>query len=227
MVVYYLAPLNRALDAGTWIEFVLGLVVFAVIIDYETRAIAASDVPHLRLIQAVSTGLPLLLLLFAATYVLIARNDPDSFSELLNRTGALYFTLTVFATVGFGDIAPRSDVDELLTTIQMIKNLGRGRVDREDPARRGRHRETAATETRRRRTTTAVRVGGGGGGGGGEMMIAPASAACPPQTQPNHRPQRRSPPGLDAGGRPPTLVVSRPPGRCPGLSCTGAVGRCG
>ena len=56
VVVYYLAPLNRPLDAGTWIEFALGLVVFAVIIGYHTRAIAASDVPHLRLIQAVATG---------------------------------------------------------------------------------------------------------------------------------------------------------------------------
>jgi hypothetical protein len=123
VVVYYLAPLNRPLDAGTWIEFALGLVVFAVITAYHARAIAASDVPHLRLIQAVATGLPTLLLLFAATYVLIARNDPDSFSEMLNRTGALYFTLTVFATVGFGDIAPRSDVARILTMIQMIINL--------------------------------------------------------------------------------------------------------
>jgi voltage-gated potassium channel len=123
VVVYYLAPLNRPLDAGTWIEFALGLVVFAVIIAYHARTIAASDVPHLRLIQAVATGLPMLLLLFAATYVLIASDDPDSFSEMLDRTGALYFTLTVFATVGFGDIAPRSDVARILTMIQMIMNL--------------------------------------------------------------------------------------------------------
>jgi voltage-gated potassium channel len=123
VVVYYLAPLDRALDAGTWIEFVLGLVVFAVIVGYETRAIIASDVPRLRLIHAVATGLPTLLLLFAATYVLIARDDPDSFSEMLSRTGSLYFTLTVFATVGFGDIAPRSDVARILTMIQMIVDL--------------------------------------------------------------------------------------------------------
>ncbi len=123
VVVYYLAPLNRPLDAGTWIEFALGLVVFAVIIGYHTRAIAASDVPHLRLIQAVATGLPTLLLIFAATYVLISRSDPGSFSEMLGRTGSLYFTITVFATVGFGDIAPRSDVARILTMIQMIIDL--------------------------------------------------------------------------------------------------------
>jgi voltage-gated potassium channel len=151
VVVYYLAPLNRPLDAGTWIEFALGLVVFAVITAYHARAIAASDVPHLRLIQAVATGLPMLLLLFAATYVLIARNDPDSFSEMLNRTGALYFTPTVFATVGFGDIGPRSDVARILTMIQMIMNLaavgliGKILFGAVDVAQR-RHKNDAAAE---------------------------------------------------------------------------------
>ena len=123
LVVYYLAPLDRALDAGAWILFVLGLVVFAVIVAYETRAIIASDVPRLRMIHAAATGLPTLLLVFAAIYVLIARDDPDSFSELLSRTDALYFTLTVFATVGFGEIAPRCDVARILTMIQMIMDL--------------------------------------------------------------------------------------------------------
>jgi voltage-gated potassium channel len=50
-------------------------------------------------------------------------SDPDSFSEMLSRTDSLYFTLTVFATVGFGDIAPRSDVARILTMIQMIMDL--------------------------------------------------------------------------------------------------------
>ena len=97
--------------------------VFALIIGYHARAIAASDVPQLRMIQAVASGLPMLLLLFAATYVLIARDDPDSFSQMLDRTGALYFTLTVFATVGFGDIAPHSDVARILAMTQMIMDL--------------------------------------------------------------------------------------------------------
>ncbi len=31
--------------------------------------------------------------------------DPAAFNETLTRIDSLYFTLTVFATVGFGDIA--------------------------------------------------------------------------------------------------------------------------
>ena len=123
MFVYYTIPLDRPLDAATWIGFVLGLVAFAAIIAWQVRAILASDVPRLRAIQAVAIGLPMLLLLFASTYLRISRDAPDSFSEALGRTDALYFTVTVFSTVGFGDIVPRSELARILTMIQMLTGL--------------------------------------------------------------------------------------------------------
>jgi hypothetical protein len=121
--VYYTVPLDRPLDAATWIGFVLGLLAFAAIIAWQVRAILASDVPRLRAIQAVAIGLPILLLLFASTYLRISRDAPDSFTEALGRTDALYFTVTVFTTVGFGDIAPRSELARILTMIQMLTGL--------------------------------------------------------------------------------------------------------
>ena len=121
--VYYTVPLDRPLDAATWIGFVLGLLAFAAVIAWEVQAILASDVPRLRAIQAVAIGLPILLLLFASTYLRISRDAPDSFTEALGRTDALYFTVTVFTTVGFGDIAPRSDLARILTMIQMLTGL--------------------------------------------------------------------------------------------------------
>jgi voltage-gated potassium channel len=123
VVVYYTVPLDRPLDPATWIGFGFGLLAFAAVIAWQARAIVASDVPRLRAIQAVATGVPLLLLLFASTYLRISRAAPDSFTEALGRTDALYFTVTVFATVGFGDIAPRSELARILTMIQMITGL--------------------------------------------------------------------------------------------------------
>jgi hypothetical protein len=36
----------------------------------------------------------------------------------------LYFTVTILSTVGFGDITPHTDVARLLTTVQMLTDLG-------------------------------------------------------------------------------------------------------
>jgi voltage-gated potassium channel len=104
LVVYYRAPLDRPLDPETWIEFTIGLPAFGAVLAWQVRAILESGMPRLRAIRAVAVGLPLLLLLFTSTYVLIARNAPQSFTEELSRTDTLCFTVTVtvtvFATVG-------------------------------------------------------------------------------------------------------------------------------
>jgi voltage-gated potassium channel len=127
VVLYYTAPLEQGLDPGTWIGFgfglVFGLLVFAGVIGWQVRAIIRSDFPRLQAIQAVSTGLPLLLLLYASTYIVIAHNQPDSFSEALSRTDALYFTVIIFATVGFGDIVPRSELAQAVVMTQMLVGL--------------------------------------------------------------------------------------------------------
>jgi hypothetical protein len=120
VVVYYKAPLDASLDTASWIEFGVALLAFAAMIAWQVRAIISSDLPRLRAIQAVAVGLPLLLLIFASTYIVIARNQPDAFTEALSRTDSLYFTVTVFATVGFGDIAPKTELARVVTTIQML-----------------------------------------------------------------------------------------------------------
>jgi hypothetical protein len=64
------------------------------------------------------------LLLFSAAYFLMSHADSANFSvATLSRTDALYFTVTVFATVGFGDIVPTSQVARLVVTAQMVLNL--------------------------------------------------------------------------------------------------------
>jgi hypothetical protein len=120
VVVYYKAPLDVSLDTASWIEFGVALLAFAVMIAWQVRAIISSNLPRLRAIQAVAVGLPLLLLMFASAYIVIAGNQPDAFTEALSRTDSLYFTVTVFATVGFGDIAPKTELARVVTMIQML-----------------------------------------------------------------------------------------------------------
>jgi hypothetical protein len=123
VVVYYKAPLDASLDTASWIEFGVALLAFAAMIAWQVRAIISSDLPRLRAIQAVAVGLPLLLLMFASAYIVIAGNQPDAFTEALSRTDSLYFTVTVFATVGFGDITATSQVARVVVIAQMILDL--------------------------------------------------------------------------------------------------------
>ncbi|MHB1594307.1 MAG: potassium channel family protein [Streptosporangiaceae bacterium] len=39
------------------------------------------------------------------------------------RSDSLYFTVTVFATVGFGDIVPKTETARLVVTGQMLTDL--------------------------------------------------------------------------------------------------------
>jgi voltage-gated potassium channel len=77
-----------------------------------------------RAIEALATAVPLFLLLFAASYFLLERADPANFStHALTRADAVYFTVTIFATVGFGDISATSRTARLLVSAQTILDL--------------------------------------------------------------------------------------------------------
>ncbi|WP_433505707.1 potassium channel family protein [Pseudonocardia halophobica] len=123
VVVYYRAPLDRGINPGTLFWFVAGLVALALAVVWQTRAIIRSDVPRLRAAETAMIGLPALLLLYASVYTVMSTAAPASFTQGMNRTDALYFTMTVFATVGFGDITPVSEVARIVVTTQMVTGL--------------------------------------------------------------------------------------------------------
>jgi hypothetical protein len=123
VAIYYLLPLNRS---STWAAVTMlatGLVVLTGVVVFQVRWIVASRFPGLRGVEALATSIPLFLLLFAGTYVVMAAISASNFSEPLTRTDALYFTVTVFATVGFGDITAKTEAARLVVTGQMIVDL--------------------------------------------------------------------------------------------------------
>jgi hypothetical protein len=123
VVLYYNMPFTAVVDASTVMLLAAGLALFAAIITWQVRSILRSDYPALRAIEALAAAVPLFLLVFAATYVKLADATAGAFSESLNRTDALYFTITVFATVGFGDITPVTTPARIITMVQMIGDL--------------------------------------------------------------------------------------------------------
>ncbi len=49
--------------------------------------------------------------------------DPESFTQPMNKVAAVYFSVTILATVGFGDIAPVTDLTRIVVTVQMVLDL--------------------------------------------------------------------------------------------------------
>jgi voltage-gated potassium channel len=123
VVLYYALPLTGRLDASTTVWLLGGLLGFAAIITWQVRAILGSHYPGLRAIEALAAAIPLFLLVFAAAYVKMADAQPPAFSEPLSRTDALYFTITVFSTVGFGDITPVATAARVVAMVQMLGDL--------------------------------------------------------------------------------------------------------
>ena len=122
VVAYYALPLDRPADAGL-IILIVGLLALAGILTWQIRMIVGSPFPRIRAAETLIVGIPLLLVVFASVYYLIGKAQVDSFSETMTKTDAMYFTVTVFSTVGFGDITAKSEVARTLVTLQMLFNL--------------------------------------------------------------------------------------------------------
>jgi hypothetical protein len=123
VLLYYQLPLTGEREGSTATLLLAGLVLFAVVITWQVRAILRSDYPGLRAIEALAAAIPLFLLMFAAAYVTVNEVQPSAFTEPLSRTDALYFTITVFSTVGFGDIAPVATTARVIAMVQMLGDL--------------------------------------------------------------------------------------------------------
>ena len=123
IALYYLAPLDRLSGVSMAVFLVAGLLVLVGMIAYQVHTILVASYPGIRAIEALATTVPMYLLLFAAAYFLMSQDGGDFNVNVLSRTDSLYFTVTVFTTVGFGDITPVSESARLIATAQMLLNL--------------------------------------------------------------------------------------------------------
>jgi hypothetical protein len=124
---YYVVPLRfdwtDSWTLGRLLVSLLALALLGVLFRYEiARSNRVLPLP-LRRIQWLLTALYTLVLLFALVYAATAAWSPSQFDGIQNRTDALYFSVTVVSTVGFGDIHATGTVGRLLTTLHMVFNL--------------------------------------------------------------------------------------------------------
>lgn len=123
LAVYFVLPFDRLAEVPAAVSLPLALVGFTALMALQVRAIVHSPQPGLRAVEGLAISLPLFLVVFSATYHVMGVADPAWFSESLSKLDALYFTVTVFATVGFGDISASAPPARVAVTVQMVADL--------------------------------------------------------------------------------------------------------
>ena len=150
VALYYLLPLDHSSTPAAGTILLTGLAGFIALVTFHVRLISRSPFPGLRAIEALAVSVSLFLLLFAGTYVVLAALSAANFGGHLSHTDGLYFTVTVFSTVGFGDITAKTETARLVVTGQMIADLiilGLGIKIILGAVSRGRQRQDAVAES--------------------------------------------------------------------------------
>jgi cytochrome c oxidase subunit IV len=124
LTLYYFLPFQDLRGVPVWICLLGALVLLAAVIVAQVRGIVTSRYPGVYAVEALAVTVPFFLLMFASAYLVLAQDNAANFStHQLTRTDSLYFVLTTFATVGFGDITATSQTARVLVMAQMILDL--------------------------------------------------------------------------------------------------------
>ena len=121
--LYYVLPLDHV-TTPIGIALAIGVLLLVVFAILEISAVLRARHPAVRAVEALAAYVPIYLVLFSSGYYLMASADPANFNvDSLTRTDTLYFTFTIFSTVGFGDITAASQVARAVVMVQMMLNL--------------------------------------------------------------------------------------------------------
>jgi voltage-gated potassium channel len=117
---YVLVPLTYRRDGETAIRVLCTICVIVLVVGWQLRAIHLARFPALRALEGFALIIPLLLLGFAATYLRMSIANPNAFNVPLDRVGAVYLSMTIITTVGFGDIVAVTDAARITVMLQML-----------------------------------------------------------------------------------------------------------
>lgn len=123
LLVYAMIPIREETALAVGLIAALGMVVLAVVFLGQLRRISSATSPVSAAVEALALVFGMFLSLFAFAYASLYALDPASFTQPVNKMAAVYFSVTVLATVGFGDISAVSDTARAVVTIQMVLDL--------------------------------------------------------------------------------------------------------
>jgi hypothetical protein len=124
LVLYFLLPLEDRIGRVIAIVLVIGVAGLLIPLSvHQARRVLHSDYPLLEAVRCLTSGLVLLVVSFSASYFVLGTEYENQIDGIETKLDALYYTVTVLATVGFGDIAATGQVARAFVTAQMVINF--------------------------------------------------------------------------------------------------------
>jgi len=121
VVAYFLIPLEGSL-AFRLLAYGLGLALVVFVVARQMRRHLASRDNEVR-IDSLALAIVMSVLLFALAYYAVSTAESGEFSGLSTRVDALYYSLTVATTTGFGDVSAQSQLARALVSAQLVFNM--------------------------------------------------------------------------------------------------------
>ncbi len=120
---FYVLPIGHESGLRAGVRLGVDIALVGAVFSWQIRRISVAALPELRAVEALGIVLALFLVLFSGIYLAMSHEAVRNFTQGLDHTRALYFTISVFSTVGFGDITPKTDAARLVVSAQMLLDL--------------------------------------------------------------------------------------------------------
>lgn len=120
---YAVTPAGQMSSGNIALRTVAAVALLGVGTIVAIRSTMRADLPGLRALEALTAVISLMVVVFAYVHLVSSEADPSAFSEPLDHTAALYFSVTLSTTIGFGDIAPTSNAARIVVMVQMVANV--------------------------------------------------------------------------------------------------------
>ena len=120
---FCILPIGHESGLRAFVRLGLDIALIGAVFAWQIRRISVAELPELRAVEALGIVVVVFLVLFSGIYLAMSHDAPKTFTQTLDHIQALYFTITIFSTVGFGDITPRTDPARVIVSIQMLLDL--------------------------------------------------------------------------------------------------------
>ena len=125
-VAFFLVPVqNLALGRTVVVTaaFLIGLGGAAMLVIWQVMAYRDAVGAGRARLQGLLVAVYVAVLFFALSYYLLATADPEQFVGLQTRLDALYFSITILSTVGFGDVHAAGQAARAIVSLQLAFDL--------------------------------------------------------------------------------------------------------